>query len=69
MNSELPGGVTSQLRSDGDNDYIFLMNFSGRAESILLDERGYTDVETGEQSGVEIDLAVNGVRILKRSAE
>ena len=69
LNSELPGGVTAQLRSDGDNDYIFLMNFSGRAQSILLDERGYTDVETGEQAGVEIDLAVNGVRILKRSAE
>jgi beta-galactosidase len=28
LDSELPEGVTAQMRSDGNTDYIFLMNFS-----------------------------------------
>jgi beta-galactosidase len=28
LDSQLPEGVTAQMRSDGDTDYIFLMNFS-----------------------------------------
>lgn len=29
IQSRLPAGVTAQLRTDGDSDYVFLLNFSG----------------------------------------
>ncbi|WP_168123501.1 beta-galactosidase [Paenibacillus sp. HB172176] len=68
LETELPTGVTAQARTDGENDYVFVMNFSGRAQEIRLDDRRYTDLETGEPSGPKLALDANGVRILKRSA-
>jgi beta-galactosidase len=34
LDSELPEGVTAQMRSDGNTDYIFLMNFSSSKQTV-----------------------------------
>lgn len=34
INTELPLGVTAQMRTDGENDYVFVMNFSEESKSI-----------------------------------
>ncbi|QYR22531.1 beta-galactosidase [Paenibacillus sp. sptzw28] len=62
----LPPGVTAQVRTDGENDYVFVMNFSGKEQSITLDGRDYTDMESGQTLETVLSLPVSGVRILKR---
>jgi beta-galactosidase len=62
----LPPGVTAQVRTDGENDYVFVMNFSGKEQSVTLDGRDYTDMETGQTLETVLSLPVSGVRILKR---
>jgi len=69
IDSPLPEGVTAQLRSDGDADYVFLLNFSGSAASVELDDDGYEDLETGKPLASRgVELPVNGVRMLRRQA-
>ncbi|MBA9087690.1 beta-galactosidase [Fontibacillus solani] len=66
IRSVLPAGVTAQLRSDGDTDYVFLLNFSGSEASVELDDSGYTNAESGSHMAGKVELAVNGACILKR---
>jgi len=68
IDTSLPLGVTAQLRSDGERDYVFLLNFSGKEVKVRLDDSTYEDVETGEAAERQVKLAVNGVRILWREA-
>lgn len=69
LNSTLPEGVTVQVRSDGVHDYLFLLNFSGKLQTINLDSSSYVELE----SDVAVDdatifLQVNGVRVIKRKS-
>ncbi|GGG22761.1 beta-galactosidase [Paenibacillus abyssi] len=66
IDAELPAGVTAQLRSDGASDYVFILNFSGAACEIGLNQAGYVDAETGETVSGRVELQQHGVRILKR---
>lgn len=68
MDTELPVGVTAQVRTDGVSDYVFVMNFSGREQRVKLDERQYANMETGEAVSGELTLPVHGVAVLKRPA-
>ena len=60
----LPAGVTAQMRTDGDNRYIFLMNFNDREVHIdlnsayidLLTERTLPNIVTLERYGVMVLL-------------
>lgn len=67
VESELPAGVTAQVRTDGEQDYVFLLNFSGKPQTVALDNRAYTDMETGDAAGSEVTLATHGVAVLKRA--
>ncbi|WP_145321594.1 beta-galactosidase [Paenibacillus xylanexedens] len=67
IDCKLPEGVTAQLRTDGDTDYVFLLNFSGTEAGIDLHQDGYVDAETGEARSGRIDLPVNGSYILRRN--
>ncbi|WP_438445407.1 beta-galactosidase [Gorillibacterium sp. sgz5001074] len=68
--AELPEGVTAQLRTDGRNEYVFLLNFSGRPAVVDVEAAGYTDAEGGNgQVSGSVELPLNGVRILKRSVQ
>ncbi|NBC70630.1 beta-galactosidase [Paenibacillus sacheonensis] len=66
--ADLPSGVTAQVRTDCESEYVFLMNFSGEAQQVELDARGYVDLESGEQVEGSASLPIYGVRILKRRA-
>lgn len=67
IHSTLPEGVTAQLRTDGNTDYVFLLNFSGAEASVELDQGGYVNVESGEDVTGQIELPVNGSYILRRN--
>ncbi|MEW9701525.1 beta-galactosidase [Paenibacillus sp. SI8] len=68
LRNELPPEVTCQLRTDGVNDYVFVLNFSSKEQAIALDERSYTDLLSESESGLtsSLILAPFGVRVLKR---
>lgn len=66
LDSELPTGVTAQLRIDGENDYVFVQNFSGNEQVVKLDGHQYTDLESGVIVPEVLKLPVNGLNILKR---
>jgi beta-galactosidase len=68
LDTDLPTGVTAQLRTDGETDYVFVMNFSGEDRQAKLDGREYTDLESGESVGDLLSLPVNGISVLKRKA-
>lgn len=68
IDSELPVSVTVQLRTDGEQDYVFVQNFSDSEQRVQLDERDYTDLLTGEALSGELSLPLYGVRILKRKS-
>ncbi|MFC4104054.1 beta-galactosidase [Paenibacillus xanthanilyticus] len=68
IDAELPAGVTAQVRTDGETDFVFLMNFSGSEQQVELDARGYRDMESGEPAGTAVKLPVNGIRLLTRQA-
>ncbi|GAA4829855.1 beta-galactosidase [Paenibacillus vulneris] len=66
LNTDLPRGVTATWRTDGETDYVFVMNFSGMEQQIPLDGREYTDLESGEPAGDSLSLPVHGIAVLKR---
>ncbi|MFC5703006.1 beta-galactosidase [Cohnella faecalis] len=68
LESELPDGVTAQVRTDGETDFVFVQNYSGAERIVRLDGRSYRDAETEEElASFELTLPVNGVRVLKRN--
>ncbi|MGG4551721.1 beta-galactosidase [Paenibacillus humicus] len=68
IHTELPAGVTAQVRTDGESDYVFVMNFSGQEQHVQLDDRQYVNMETGEALSGKLTLPVHGVVVLKRPA-
>ncbi|WP_127534679.1 beta-galactosidase [Paenibacillus kobensis] len=69
IDTVLPHGVTLQTRTDGEFDYVFVLNFSGSPQQVRLDGAGYTDMEDGAiVAEPAIELPLHGVRILKRTA-
>jgi beta-galactosidase len=68
LDTELPYGVTAQTRTDGENDYIFLMNFSNEGKEVVLDNYTYTDIISNSKVEKKIKLSQFGLRILKRKA-
>ncbi|WP_027092498.1 beta-galactosidase [Cohnella thermotolerans] len=69
IEADLPEGVTAQVRTDGETDYVFILNFSGAETSVPLDGRAYRDAETGEPvEESRLNLPANGARVLTRTA-
>lgn len=66
IGTELPPGVTAQLRTDGEHDYVFIMNFSGERRRAALDAQEYVDAETGIPTAQAVELPADGIRILRR---
>jgi beta-galactosidase len=64
LDTDLPPGVTAQLRTDGTTRTVFLMNFNAREERVILDA-GYTDLLTGESLQGAVTLERYGVRVLQ----
>ncbi|WP_339265468.1 beta-galactosidase [Paenibacillus sp. FSL R5-0470] len=68
LDSELPTGVTAQLRTDGESDYIFVQNYSGSPQAVQLDGAEYTDLCSGTAAQSVLNLAVNDLAMLKRKS-
>ena len=64
MDVELPCGVTAQQRTDGQNRYIFIMNFNAKKEEICL-AGIYTNMFTGEERQGVLELNPYDVKVLK----
>ncbi|ADU31213.1 beta-galactosidase [Evansella cellulosilytica] len=69
LDTNLPDGVSVQLRTDGTNDYVFLLNFSAKEQTVLLDDKQYTNIIKGNAEINSVNLAINGVAILKRPSK
>jgi beta-galactosidase len=68
IDSPLPQGVTAQMRTDGESDFVFILNFSGTEQQVNLDDCVYSDMLTGEAVQGIIQLQQDDVRVLKRQS-
>lgn len=64
----LPEGVTAQLRTDGEKDFVFLLNFQSHPETLALAGETFSDMLTGARVSGELTLPPLGVRVLQRAA-
>lgn len=69
IDTELPYGVTAQLRMDGQSDYVFISNFSGSDVKVSLDECNYTDLLSGISVSDAVEVAAYSCRVLKRASK
>jgi len=65
-NTNLPEGVTAQARTDGDREFVFLMNFKRAGQYLHLGEDAFTDVLTGENVAGERKIDGYGSMVLQR---
>ena len=63
--SRLPRGVSATVRSDGEMDYLFLMNFTHKTKTVALPFTSMSDMLTAEPVSGETALSPYGVRVLK----
>ena len=66
--ASLPQGVTLQMRTDGERDYLFALNFTRDAQTVAFGETGLTDMLTGAPVGAELELPGYGSAVLVRPA-
>jgi beta-galactosidase len=64
LDIDLPEGVTAQVRSDGKQRFVFLMNFASDARPIDLGEQEMTDLLTSETVSGIIEMTGHGVKVL-----
>src|SRR5690625_121548 len=69
IDSELPDGVTAQYRTDGEFDYVFIMNFTDEVKTVHVADAEYTDLLEGSSVPKQIELPAFGVKLLKRKAK
>ncbi|GLV14914.1 beta-galactosidase [Alicyclobacillus hesperidum] len=66
VRSQLPAGVSAQVRTDGALDYVFLMNFTPVKASMQLDNRVYEPLFGTVPENGHVVLPGYGVSVLKR---
>jgi beta-galactosidase len=64
LGTRLPDGVTAQTRTDGVDEYVFVLGFNREATVVELDSRRYRDLLTGEVVGGTLALEAYTTRIL-----
>lgn len=69
LSTNLPAGVTAQKRTNGEQDYIFLLNFTDEKQMIQLEDGVYEDLLEDYQVQEEMELAPLDVHILKCKAQ
>ena len=68
LDTQLPTGVTAVLRTDGEKDFIFLMNFGDKANQVFLEENiHYKELLTGSKVNGKVDLEGFGIMVLERA--
>jgi beta-galactosidase len=66
LGSELPRGVTAQLRSDGQRDFVFLMNFSPNSRHVDFGHVTYVDRLNDRTVHGSVKLSGYGCMVLER---
>lgn len=66
IDTELPEGVTAQMRTDGETDYVFIMNFKPEEKEVSLNATKYTNLLTGEIVLNKVVLKGFGISVLSR---
>ncbi|MBC8060789.1 MAG: beta-galactosidase [Clostridiaceae bacterium] len=69
IETSLPQGVTAQLRTDGENDFVFLMNFNNHEEKVILEQSIFEDIFTNKKLKEEIKLDPLGFKVMKRKTQ
>ncbi|MBB6514331.1 beta-galactosidase [Gracilibacillus halotolerans] len=65
LNTVLPKGVSAQVRTDGDKEFIFIMNFTNQMKQIHLDEE-LTELLSGNTITGKVVLSSYGVIVVKK---
>jgi beta-galactosidase len=68
LETELPAGVTAQLRTDGIKRFVFLLNFNNQDATVDLRGGDYQDMLTGKVCTGSVTLERYGARILRTPA-
>jgi beta-galactosidase len=63
---DLPEGVTAQLRTDGEREFVFLLNYRPEAETVPLGGNDFFDLLTGRKVRGSAKLGPYGALILER---
>lgn len=66
IDADLPTGVTAQRRTDGQTDFVFLMNFNDLPVTLNLGE-SCDELLTGESVGPDLTLERYGVGVLRKN--
>jgi beta-galactosidase len=66
LDVDLPGGVSAQVRTDGERQYVFVMNLNADPTIVDLGDGLYTDLLTAAQVSGQIELDIYGVMVLVR---
>ncbi len=68
LDADLPAGVTVQKRTDGTDEFLFLMNFTGDEQTVNLGDAALPDMLTGETLSGDTLLPPYGLKVLRRPA-
>ena len=67
LNADLPKDVTAQLRTDGQREFIFVMNFSDEEKVLALNEEDkFADLLSGDVKSEELQLKAYDVMVLEK---
>jgi beta-galactosidase len=61
---DLPSGITAQMRSDGEREFVFLQNFTAHSQIVDLGTSVFTDVLTGTRVTGVMELRRYGCYVL-----
>ena len=62
---ELPRGVVARQRTEGKNNYIFVMNFTGKSKSVAVGKIKGVDLCDGKKTGEKLTLAPYGASVIR----
>jgi beta-galactosidase len=65
--ANLPDGVCAHKRTDGEKDYLFLMNFNNAVREVQLPDGQYFDLLRGDFAEMKTRLAAYGSLILRKA--
>lgn len=66
IDTDLPQGVTAQMRTDGERVFVFILNFVPEERQVDLKGMRFKDMLTGESVTGCISLPAYGIKILER---
>ena len=69
LKAALPQGVVTRMRTDGINNYIFVMNFNDKPKSVALGKTRGMDLCNGKKASEKLALAPYGVAVIRTVAQ